>query len=118
MAGETVTFAGNVSDRELSVYYSGAKALLFPGNEDFGLVMVEAQAHGKPVIAYRKGGATEIVKDGITGEFFDTQTPESLIAVLKSFDHSRYNKNDCIANSQRFSFKQFEKKILEVVNYC
>jgi glycosyltransferase involved in cell wall biosynthesis len=115
MAGDSVEFVGSVSDSELAQYYKNAKALLFTGNEDFGLVMVEAQSYGTPVIAYRKGGATEIVREGKTGEFFDRQTIVSLIDVLKSFDNTRYNKNDCIANSKRFSFTVFEKEIHKVV---
>lgn len=115
MAGDTVRFVGDVSDAELSAYYAGCKALIFPGNEDFGLVMVEAQAHGKPVIAYRKGGAVEIVKEGITGEFFDRQNTESLIKVLKSFDISVYNEINCRENSKRFSFTQFEKEIKKLL---
>lgn len=115
MAGDTVQFVGNVSDSQLRAYYTHANALIFPANEDFGLVMVEAQAHGTPVIAYRKGGATEIVQEGKTGEFFDSQTVNSLTDVLKSFDKSVYNKNDCIANSKRFSYSQFEKNLQKVV---
>lgn len=115
MAGPTVVFAGDVSDEELSEYYKNCKALIFPGNEDFGLVMVEAQAHGKPVIAYKAGGAVEIVKEGKTGEFFDTQNTESLISILKSFDISVYNEIDCIDNSRRFSIDQFNKQINSLV---
>jgi glycosyltransferase involved in cell wall biosynthesis len=115
LAGDTVTFVGSVSDSELHNYYTHAQALIFPGNEDFGLVMVEAQAHGTPVIAYRKGGATEILQDEKTGKFFDSQTVSNLVEVLKSFDKSVYNKNDCIANSKRFSFYNFEKEIQKVV---
>ncbi len=111
MAGNTVEFVGAVSDKQLSDYYSHCKALIFPGEEDFGLVMVEAQVHGKPVIAYRAGGALEIVREGKTGEFFDRQTPESLIDVLKTFDITGYNKTDCISNAKRFSFEVFEKEI-------
>lgn len=115
MAGETVEFVGEVSDNKLSEYYQQCKALIFPGVEDFGLVMVEAQAHGKPVIAYRAGGAMEIVREGKTGEFFNKQTVESLIDVLKSFDITVYNKNECIKNSKRFSFEVFEKEMRKLI---
>lgn len=115
MAGSTVEFIGEVTDKELAEYYKNCKALIFPGEEDFGLVMVEAQAHGKPVIAYRAGGATEIVIEGKTGEFFDEQTEDSLIEVLKSFDISSYNKNGIISNSKRFSFENFEKEIKNII---
>lgn len=113
-AGRTVTFIGKVSDEELTTYYKQSFALIFPGNEDFGLTMVEAQFFGKPVIAYRAGGALEIVKEGKTGKFFDTQTVSSLSAALKSFRESDYNREDCIKNAERFTFEQFEKNIKTV----
>jgi len=116
MAGPTVEFLGNLTDEKLSDYYRNCKALIFPGLEDFGLVMAEAQAFGKPVIAYRGGGALDIVKEGITGEFFDEQTVESLKGVLKSFDKTRYNTKLCIGNSERFLFKAFEKNFREFLS--
>ncbi|HVZ67353.1 MAG TPA: glycosyltransferase [Patescibacteria group bacterium] len=116
MAGPTVEMIKYVSDQELKEYYANAKALIFPGEEDFGLVMVEANSLGIPVIAYRGGGAEEIVIEGKTGVFFDKQTVSSLVEVLKSFKPSRYNSSDCKRNARRFSFEQFEKKIRELVN--
>ncbi|HVT00636.1 MAG TPA: glycosyltransferase [Patescibacteria group bacterium] len=116
IAGNTVEMIKYVSDQDLKHYYANAKALIFPGVEDFGLVMVEANASGIPVIAYRGGGAEEIVIEGKTGEFFDKQTVAALSEVLKSFKASRYNSSDCRRNAKRFSFEQFEKKILSIVN--
>lgn len=110
MAGDTVEVVGGVSDEELSEYYSNCQALISPGVEDFGLVMAEAQAHGKPVISYRRGGALEIIQEGVTGEFFDEQTPDSLAQVLAKFDVTRYNSEKCIENAQRFSHVRFEKE--------
>lgn len=115
-AGPTVEFLGYIADSELKNYYSNAKALIFPGVEDFGLTMVEAQAFGKPVIAYKAGGAQEIIIEGKTGIFFDKQNVASLSQVLKSFRSSRYNREDCIKNSKRFSFEQFRRKILCLIN--
>jgi glycosyltransferase involved in cell wall biosynthesis len=111
MAGPTVEMLGNVADSELVTYYKNCTALIFPGKEDFGLVMVEAHLYGRPVIAYRAGGATEIVQEGKTGEFFDSQSVKSLITVLKSFDRSRYNENDCMARAKKFSIAQFENEL-------
>ncbi len=116
-AGPKVEFVGKVTDEELIAYYKHCKALIFPGNEDFGLVMVEAQYFGKPVIAYRKGGALEIIQEGKTGEFFDTQSATSLIKVLKSFRVGRYNKRACIRNAERFRFKVFKRNFIEIVKY-
>src|SRR6202035_1267504 len=74
-AGKNTEFLGNVSDAERDELLSGARALLFPGEEDFGIVPVEAQAAGTPVIAYATGGAAESVLDGRTGVLFDAQSP-------------------------------------------
>ncbi len=107
IAGDTVEIVGKVDDTTLSDYYARSKALIFPGIEDFGLVMVEAQAYGKPVIAYRDGGATEIIIEGKTGEFFDTPSVISLVNALKKFNNKRYNTKDCIENSKRFNKNKF-----------
>lgn len=116
MAGPTVQFLGQVTEEELKTFYANCRALIFPGVEDFGLTMVEAQAFGKPVIALRAGGAEEIVIDGKTGDFFDKPTVAALSEVLKSFRPSRYNSLDCKKNAQRFSFERFKRKILSVVS--
>lgn len=115
ISGPTVKFIGRVSDAKLVNYYKNAKALIFAGEEDFGLSMIEAQSMGIPVIAYRKGGALEIVKEGETGEFFDKQDPESLTSVLAKWDDKRYNKELIISNSHKFSFENFRSEILNIV---
>lgn len=107
LSGKSIKIIGKVNDRQLSEYYRNCTALIFPGVEDFGLVMVEAQAFGKPVIAYNKGGACEIVISGKTGEFFDKPDLSSLVKTLKSFDSSKYNSKDCIANAKRFDKNKF-----------
>ena len=113
LAGPTVEFLGQLTDEKLSYYYKNCRALLFPGIEDFGLAMVEAQSFGKPVIAFRGGGALDIIKEGITGEFFDRQTSEALEKVLVKFKDSSYNNKLCRENAQRFSFQRFEKDFRE-----
>lgn len=110
IAGPSVEFLGQVDDFELYEYYKKATALIFPGIEDFGLVMVEAQSLGIPVIAFNGGGAKEIIINGKTGVFFNRQTTQSLIGVLKKFDKTRYNSMDCKKNAQRFSFKNFKNE--------
>ena len=85
IAGPTVRFLGRLSDTEVSAAYARCQALLFPGEEDFGIVPLEANAAGRPVIAFQRGGALDTVVPGVTGTFFSEQTPESLIgAVLRS----------------------------------
>jgi glycosyltransferase involved in cell wall biosynthesis len=78
--------------------------------------MVEANASGKPVIAFRGGGAEEIIREGKTGVFFDKQTPLSLASVLKRFRSKRYNSRECKKNAGRFLYKEFERRIKEVVD--
>lgn len=115
VAGETVEFKGKVTDEELLYYYRNCRALLFPGEEDFGITMVEVQLAGKPVVAYRAGGALEIVKDGVTGTFFNKQTVSSLSQVLINFKDSRYNGSDCRKNGRYFSDKKFKTSFLALL---
>lgn len=112
LSGENVVFKGKVSDEELVSYYKNCRALIFPGIEDFGITMVEAQLAGKPVIAYKRGGASEIVDPKKTGIFFEKQTVGSLINVLLKFKDSRYNVKDCIRNGRKFSEHKFKKEFL------
>jgi len=86
MKNSMVTFIKCPSDEQVARLFSTAKALLFPGIEDFGIIPVEAQAAGCPVIAYRGGGALDTVKENVTGVFFDEQTPESLIKAMDRFE--------------------------------
>lgn len=115
-ANKNIEFLGRVGDEDLNYYYKNCEALIFPGVEDFGLVMVEAQSFGKPVIAFRGGGALEIVIEGKTGEFFNLQNSKSLIKVLKKFKTNRYNSRIIKNNAKRFSQERFEKEFRSFVN--
>jgi glycosyltransferase involved in cell wall biosynthesis len=115
LAGPTVSFVGSVDDKQLEQYYRNAKALIFPGVEDFGLTVVEAQGFGKPVIAFRGGGALETIKEGKTGYFFDEQTKKSLVYALKNFDKMQFNPEDCINHAEKFSFGTFKSAFLKLV---
>jgi glycosyltransferase involved in cell wall biosynthesis len=85
MAGPTVRFLGHVDDARVANLLAGCRALIFPGEEDFGITVVEANAAGRPVVAYRGGGALDTVLPGVTGTFFSEPSPESLAeAVLES----------------------------------
>ncbi|OGH11549.1 MAG: hypothetical protein A3B38_01945 [Candidatus Levybacteria bacterium RIFCSPLOWO2_01_FULL_36_13] len=112
-AGSNIEFIKNLSEEELYGYYLNCRAFIFPTTEDFGLAMVEAQYFGKPVIAYKAGGALDIVKEGKTGEFFGSE-PE-LENVLENFKANRYNREACIENSLRFSHKEFKKNLLDFI---
>ena len=87
IANPNIVFTGRVSDEKLRELYSYSKALIFPGVEDFGIVPLEAQAAGAPVIAYGCGGVLETVIDGKTGLFFNEQTSESLNEAINKFEN-------------------------------
>jgi len=113
-----VTFMGRVSDEDALKLYSSARALLFPGIEDFGIIPVEANAAGCPVIAYRGGGALDTVKEGVTGVFFDEQTPESLIKAMDHFEACQEqfsNRETFNAHVRQFSREVFKEKITQIV---
>jgi glycosyltransferase involved in cell wall biosynthesis len=86
MAGPTVRLLGRLADDEVAAYYSRCKAFIIPGEEDFGITPLEAQASGRPVIAYAKGGALETVIDGRTGVFFHEPTADSIMQAVERLD--------------------------------
>ena len=111
-----IEFFGWASDEELQKYYAGCSALVFPGVEDFGIVPVEVQAHGKPVIAYAKGGALETVTSS-TGVFFDEQTPEALNSAINTFEENKnaFDPEKIKENAQRFNRNRFKREIKEYI---
>ncbi len=115
MAGSNVEFLGKVSDSELAEYYAKCKALIFPGEEDFGLAPVEAQSAGRPVIAYAKGGALETVVGGETGIFFKEQTPKALKEALKSFEKMSFDPKKIREHAKKFDKNVFISKLKSVV---
>lgn len=115
IAGPTIEFMGKVSEESLASLYQNCKALIFPAHEDFGLTIVEAQQFGKPVIAYRGGGALETIVENKTGIFFDAQNTDSLIAAIKKFEKSKFKEKDCRIQAEKFDFENFSKNILSLV---
>lgn len=107
-----INFFGNVPDPELMGYYACCKALLYPQEEDFGIIPVEAMASGRPVIAYRRGGVLETVIEGETGLFFNEQNTESLIEAVKNFDEGRFDSERIRRHAEKFDKKIFKDKIL------
>ncbi len=112
MAGPTVEFLGSLTDNELVGYYKACRALIFSGYEDFGLAIAEAQTFGKPVIAFRRGGALEILREGKTGLFFSPQTTDACMQALQSFTAMSFSQNLCIQNGEKFSFERFKKAFM------
>jgi glycosyltransferase involved in cell wall biosynthesis len=115
MAGPTVTFEQNVSDQRYRDLLLRARALLFPGEEDFGIVPVEAMAAGVPVVAFGVGGAIDTVVDGVTGVLFHEQTLESLADALEFFETARFDPAKMSAHVEQFRPERFDAKLREVV---
>ncbi len=113
--GEGVEFLGKVSAAERDRLLSGARALLFPGEEDFGIVPVEAQAAGVPVIAYGVGGATETVIDGCTGVLFDRQSAAGLAAAIERFEGLALDEGEVRENAKRFGRDRFQVEMAAVI---
>lgn len=114
-AGPTIQFVAELTEDELVLYYQRCRALIFPQEEDFGISIVEAQAAGKPAIAFARGGATEIIRTGKTGIFFPRQRAESLIQAIRHFEKMHFSQSECKRNAQRFSKEEFIKSFSEKV---
>lgn len=115
IAGPTVIFRGRCSDQEVVDLMSGCEALLFPGEEDFGMTPVEVMASGKPVVALGRGGALETVLEGETGEFYAEPTADSLASVLEGFDGGAYAPSRCRARARDFSLENFRRSLRAIV---
>jgi len=114
-AGTRTEFAGAVGDEALRTLMQNARAVIVPGEEDYGLVPLEANACGRPAIAYGRGGALETIRPGITGEHFGEPTPESLAAVLGRFDADRYDPAVLRAQAEQFSPARFKARFASMV---
>jgi glycosyltransferase involved in cell wall biosynthesis len=111
MAGPTIEFLGYVPDDDLPDLMARCKAFLFPGLEDFGITPVQAQAAGRPVIAFGSGGALDTVIPGETGEHFHEMTVDALAAVMADFDTGRYDPTIMRQHAQRFDTSVFHRQI-------
>lgn len=114
-AGTTTTMLGYVEDARLDELMGNAIAAILPGEEDFGLVPLEAAAAGRPTIAFRGGGALETILEGTTGAFFDEPTPASLAAVLQSFDGRAFAPERLRAHAERFAPERFIARLRDIV---
>ena len=115
MAGPTVQFLGFVPDADLPDLVARCRAFIFPGLEDFGVTPVQAQAAGRPVIAYRGGGALDTVIPGITGLFFDTPTVDALVQTLESFDQYHFDPAVLRTHAMQFDTGVFNRQITEYI---
>ena len=115
IAAPNISFLGwQPYERQLELM-RGCKAFLFPGLEDFGIAPVEAMSAGRPVIAYRGGGALDTVIPGKSGTFFDTQTPESLQEAVEQFDPCAFDPAACRAQAERFSQLEFRRRMMRTL---
>ena len=118
IAGPNVEFLGWQSDEQVRDLYRRCRFLVFPGEEDFGIVPVEAQACGKPVIAFERGATLESLVPGRTAIFFKDQTPASLLAAVETAKATRWDTNAIRANAERFSVQAFLDGLDQSIQRC
>jgi glycosyltransferase involved in cell wall biosynthesis len=114
LAGTNVEFLGSLGEEALRRQYAGCRALIFPGEEDFGIVPVEAQACGRPVIAYSRGGALETVSGG-TGVFFSEQTPAALAGAVRRFETLPFHPAIIREHARQFDRAVFQSRMKDAV---
>jgi glycosyltransferase involved in cell wall biosynthesis len=114
IAGPTVRLLGRVDDVRVAQLLSNCRALVVTAVEEFGIAAVEAQAAGRPVIAFEAGGAMETVEDGVTGTFW-RGGPDELAAAVVDFDEAAIDPRDCIANARRFGAARFRQELLREI---
>ena len=115
LAKKNIEFLGWRAEAELKTFYAGCRALIFPQEEDFGIVPVEAQAAGRPVIAYKKGGVLETVEEGKSGLFFDRPDSASLIEAVLRFEKMRFDNGNIRSCVRRFSKNRFLEEMKEYI---
>lgn len=112
IAGPTVKFLGRLSDADVERYASRCRALIFPGEEDFGMAPLEIAAAGRPTIAYRAGGALETIVEDVTGVFFDTQDADSLVDAIERFEGLDWDAETLRAHASQFGVEAFQEQLL------
>ena len=115
LAGSSVNFVTDANDKQVRDYMSKAEAFIFPGIDDFGIVAVEALASGTPVIAYKVGGVTDYIIEGVNGVFFDKQSVESLSNAIKSLKNKKIKTAEIIKSADRFNVVEFRKNIFDFI---
>jgi glycosyltransferase involved in cell wall biosynthesis len=111
LAGPTVKVLGSQPFDVLKQHYARCRALIFPGEEDFGMVPIEAMASGRPVIAYRRGGAVETVASGLSGVFFEQQTIEDISSAVRNLSKIEVDPSKIVAHARKFGRDQFLRKM-------
>lgn len=117
-AKSNITFLGWQSDEVVRAYYAASRALVFPGEDDFGLTPVEAMSYGKPVLGYRSGGVSETVREGVTGEFFDDPVPEILADGVRRLqaNYASYDPDVIRIHAKQYSEERFRSRIITLLD--
>ena len=115
-AGPTVAFHGRLEDTEVTKLMEGCRALCLPGQEDFGITLVEANAAGKPVVAFGAGGALETLEDGVSGCYFRHHTPDDVLAAVTACDNIGTSPEVIAGMARRFSSETFQSHMLEMLD--
>ncbi|MEK7494675.1 MAG: glycosyltransferase [Patescibacteria group bacterium] len=115
LAGPTIEFLGRVPEEELPKYYAECRGFVFPQEEDFGIVAIEAMASGRPLIAYRGGDIVEHMEEGKTGVFFDEQTPEAIVKAVERFDETAYDPHFIRQKALAFDKEQFKATMKDYI---
>jgi glycosyltransferase involved in cell wall biosynthesis len=110
-AGPTVQFLNHIADAEVEHYVARCRALLFPGEEDFGMAPLEVAAAGRPTIAYRAGGAVETIVEGVTGLFFDRQEPAHLARAIEQFERQTWSAAQLRTHAEAFGVDVFQSRL-------
>jgi glycosyltransferase involved in cell wall biosynthesis len=113
LADDRIEFLGRQPDKIVNYYAARCRALLFPGEEDFGMAPLEANAAGRPVIAYRAGGAVETVEEGVTGVFFDQASSLSLAEAIEKFEGRRFDQYTLRRHAEKFDRTVFTFRVLQ-----
>jgi glycosyltransferase involved in cell wall biosynthesis len=115
-AASNITFLGRVSWDQLVDLFQHCRAFIFPGLEDFGITPVEAQAAGRPVIAFAAGGALDTVVNGKTGLLFHEQSPQALADAVRAFDTDAISPAECRQNAERFATQRFRHDLMNFID--
>ena len=114
-ANSNIKFYEKLEDKEVYKHLSSAKALIFPGTEDFGMTAIESFACGTPVIAHKSGGALDYIQDSINGLFFEESTSENLNKAIEIFEKIIFSESEIKKTAKRFSKEQFQEKMRQEV---